>query len=175
MDLQLVGAAPQVEIYFDAHNDWLYVDWTGELTLPVVQEACVHIAHCFLDRPYARVLNNNTHVTSISWSVAPWLIRDFLPHLRLAGVQQLAWVCSPSLPGLSMVQAVLTWLPHLAIAVFHELEDSTGWLQRGRQAAGGESAYPARLATSQQQLAWEVQELRRKVGLTPVAVAANGF
>ena len=134
MELQLLCAAPQVDIYFDAYNDWLYVDWTGELTLPVVQAACAHIAHCFLARPYPRVLNNNTQVTSIHWSVAPWLISTFLPHLRLAGVQQMAWVCSPSLPGLSMVQTVVTWLPQLAIAVFKDIEDGAGWLHRGRQA-----------------------------------------
>lgn len=172
MQLRLLCAVPQVEIYFDSFNDWLYINWSGEITLPVVQAACLQIAHCFLAHPYPRVLNNNTHVTGLSWSVAPWLIRDFLPHLRLAGVQQLAWVCSPSLPGLSMVQAVVTWLPHLDIAVFGDMEDGAHWLTRGRSASGLAYPYPARPAAGQAQLAWEVQELARKVGL-PVPVAAS--
>lgn len=172
MNLRLLCSAPQADIYFDAHNDWLYIDWTGELTLPIVQTACAYVAHCFLARPYSRVLNNNTHVTSISWNVTPWLIRDFLPHLRLAGVQQLAWVCSPSLPGLSMVQTVLTWLPHLAIAVFNDLEDSAGWLQRGRAAGNEHSVQPA---ASQQQVALIVQDLTQQARLTQSPVLSNWF
>jgi hypothetical protein len=165
MELQLVCSAPQVEVYFDSCNDWLYVDWTGEITLPVVQAACVQIAHCFLARPYARVLNNNTQVTGISWNIAPWLIGNFLPHLRLAGVEQLAWVCSPSLPGLSMVQAVVTWLPHLAIAVFDDVEDGAAWLHRGRRASDNKYPYATRSVVMQQQLELAAQELAQQLGI----------
>jgi len=172
MNLRLLCAAPQVDIYFDSFNDWIFIDWTGELTLPVVQNACVHIAHCFLQHPYPRVLNNNTYVTGLSWSIAPWLIRDFLPHLRLAGVKQLAWVCSPSLPGLSMVQTAVTWLPQLAIGVFGDVADGASWLERSRQVDGLMYPYPARSAATQAALAWEVQELARKAGLVQMPVVA---
>jgi len=164
MTLRCLYSDAHLTICFDSCNDWLYVDWAGELTLPVVQAACVRVAQCFLAHPYPRVLNDNTFVTSISWNVAPWLIRAFLPHLRLAGVQQLAWVCSPSLPGLNMVQTVVTWLPHLDIAVFDELEAGAAWLQRGG-AAGSRYPYPARAAAQQAQLAEEVHTLARAVGL----------
>ncbi|OUJ68005.1 SpoIIAA family protein [Hymenobacter crusticola] len=177
MILRRLYSDAHLSIYFDSSNDWLYVEWMGELTLPVVQTACARIAQCFLAHPYPRVLNDNTFVTGISWSVAPWLIRAFLPHLRLAGVQQLAWVCSPSLPGLSMVQAVVTWLPHLDIAVFDELEAGAAWLQRGRRAAGFRFDYPyaPRTATAQTQLDLVVQDLACQAGLVlgPVAATAG--
>lgn len=173
MNLRLLRSTPHVDIYFDSDNDWLYIDWMGELTLPAVQAACMQIAYCFLAYPYARVLNNNAQVVNISWSAAPWLIRNFMPHLRLAGVQHMAWVCSPSLPGLSMVQTVVTWLPQLAIALFDDVEDGAHWLQRNQQASGMHYPNATRSVADQTQLAWEVQELARKVGLVPELIAMH--
>jgi len=173
MTLRRLYSDAQLSIYFDSSNDWLYVEWAGELTLPVVQEACVRIAQCFLAYPYPRVLNDNTFVTGISWSVAPWLISHFLPHLRLAGVQQLAWVYSPSLPGLHMVQTVVNWLPHLDIAVFDELEAGAAWLQRARRVAGLAYPYGARPAATQTQLAAVMQGLAQQAGMTLVPLAAT--
>lgn len=141
--------------------------------MPIVKVGCAHVAQCFLTHPYPRVLNDNTHMTSISWSVAPWLISDFIPHLRLAGVQQMAWVCSPALPGLSMVQAVVSWLPHLAIAVFDDVEDGAYWLQRGRQSTSLAYPYPARPLATQQQVSTIVQDLARQAGLAHLPVTAD--
>lgn len=168
MNLQLLHSAPHIDIHFDSYNDWLYVNWSGDLTLPLVKAGCAYVGQCFLSHPYPRVLNDNTHVTSISWNTAPWLISDFMPHLRLVGVQQMAWVRSPSLPGLSMVQTVVSWLPHLAIAVFDDVEDGSDWLQRGRRTAGAmyDYPYPARSAATQQRIATIAADLTRQAGLT---------
>ena len=86
MQLQLLHQTTCLTIYYDQCNDWLYLEWEGELTLLLVQEACDALATCVLRRPYARVLNSNEQVTGITWDVAAWLATDFLPHLPLAGV-----------------------------------------------------------------------------------------
>jgi hypothetical protein len=65
-----------------------------------VQHTCLGIAYCFLDRYFPRVLNSNAHVTAVSWDVAQWLSSEYLPALRLTGVEQMAWVvprtCAPA-------------------------------------------------------------------------------
>ena len=36
---------------------------------------------------------------SVEWDVAPWLVQHFFPYLRLAGVEQMAWVHASSMRG----------------------------------------------------------------------------
>lgn len=162
MRLQLLRETACVSIYYDSLNEWLFLDWEGELTLPAVQTACLEVAHCFVPRPYARVLNSNAQVTGMSWSVAAWLATEFLPHLALAGIAQVAWVCSPSLRGRSVVQTVLNWLPGPGVSSFDDLDGAITWLQhtRSERATGG--VLP-RLPAAQAKLEKVVQELCEKV------------
>lgn len=135
MNLQHLCSAPHVTIYFDADNQWLYIEWEGELQLPDVQHACLEIAHCFVKHPYVRVLNNNAQVLSASYDVAPWLAQHFLPYLHLAGVERMAWVVAPTLRGALVAQHTVHRLPHeLAIALFTDLEDAVHWLQQSTSA-----------------------------------------
>ncbi|MVN77811.1 hypothetical protein GO988_15880 [Hymenobacter sp. HMF4947] len=163
MQLHLLSKTPCLSIYYDSKNNWLFLDWEGELTLPAVQVACVELARCFLHRPYPRVLNNNTQVTGVSWSVATWLVREFLPHLPLAGVEQVAWVSSASLLGRNMVQTVVNWLPWLSATLFDDLEAAVHWLRQVQTSGTTGFLLPQRLPATQAKLAQTVQELQRKV------------
>lgn len=142
MNLLLLCSSPQVSVYYDSHNEWLYVEWEGKITLPVAQQACLQLAHCALERPYTRVLNNNTYVTGVELSVGPWLALHFMPHLALAGVRQMAWVCSPTLAGLNLVQTILQWLPRLEATIFTDTEDAVRWLQQRPPEPAAEAARP---------------------------------
>jgi hypothetical protein len=132
MNLQLLRAAPGVSIYYDTCNDWLFVDWQGDLTLRSIQVATLELAKCVLGRPYARVLNSNLLVTSISWDAAPWLLTELLPHLGLAGVEHLAWVRPETLRGQQLVNAMLSRLPGPCVLLFDEIDQAVTWLQRKR-------------------------------------------
>lgn len=154
-----VCASPQFTGHFDVKNDWLYLEWEGNLTLPVVKQACLQLAHCVLAHPYARVLNCNTQVTGVDLEVGPWLACHFLPHLRLAGIEQVAWICASTLPGLNMVQTVLSWLPKLQVTIFTDLEDGVHWLQRYQPV--GRAAPAGRAPATQAKLAQVVVEFER--------------
>jgi len=157
MNLQPLCSSPHVSVYYDSSNDWLYVEWEGNITLPVAQQACVQLARCVLARPYARVLNNNAQLTSVDLQVSAWLVYHFMPHLTLAGVKHMAWVCSPALSGLSMVKTIMHWLPRLEATVFTDMEGAVSWLQQRRSPA----AQPPRPAATQAQLAAVVADLER--------------
>ena len=167
MQLHPLFTLSQVTVSFDAANDWLYVEWAGELTLPVVKRACVELAHCLLERPYPRVLNCNAQVTDVSLEVGAWLACHFMPHLRLAGIRQLAWISSPTLPGLNMMHTVLNWLPKLEVVTFTDLEAAVYWLQRHRP-EGTAPSFSVRSADTQAQLARAVVELERKAASRPI-------
>jgi hypothetical protein len=163
MQLQLLHQTTCLTTYYDQSNDWLFLDWEGEITLPLVQEACNALAACVLTRPYARVLNSNEQVTSIHWNVAAWLITDFLPHLTLAGIEQIAWIYSPLLRGQHIVRMMLSQLPAPPIDVFDNLADAVEWLQNFHPSPQG--LIPTRTPATQAKLAEQVQAIRQCLGI----------
>lgn len=158
MNLHLLRNTPTIAIYYDSWNNWLFADWQGELTLASVQVACLELAQCVLQRPYARVLNSNAQVTTTQWEVATWLAQDFLPFLTLAGIEKLAWVCAPSLRGRNLAYTISHRLPAVQLALFDELDEAVSWLQQrpGEYASG--CGLPLRPAAAQRQLARAVQQ-----------------
>jgi len=130
MKLQHLCSAQCAEVYHDQHNDWVFVDWTGALTLEAVQHTCLGIARCFLGHYYPRVLNSNAQVTHVSHEVAQWLSSEYLPALRLTGVEQMAWVVPPVLRARNRVLDTVNLFPHIAINLFEEVEAAVTWLQQ---------------------------------------------
>jgi hypothetical protein len=116
-------------VYYDTTNDWLFSDWRGDLSLAQVQAGCLTIAQCFLERTYPRILNNNTDLTGMSASAPVWLARDYLPHLGLAGIEYLAWVCAPSLLLKHLAGESVRQLRTPVVATFDDLADAYTWLQ----------------------------------------------
>ena len=162
MNLYLLRQLDCLTVHYDLRNDWLFLDWQGEMTLPAVQQACLAVADCYLKRPYTHVLNNNEQVTGVSWSVAAWLATDFLPLMTLAGIEQLAWIYSSTLPGFSAVQTVLNWLPNSPITTFDNIADAVAWLKLTR-AGQRDCLLPQRPPAMQTKLAQEIQALHRRV------------
>jgi hypothetical protein len=160
MQLQLLHQTTCLTTYYDQCNDWLFLEWAGELTLPLVQEACNALATCVLARPYARVLNSNEQVEGVTWNVATWLGTDFLPHLALAGVERVAWVYSPSLRGQHMVHMILRQLPGPIIEAFNNVADAVSWLQRCQPTPQG--LLTTRCPAAQTELARQVQAIRQR-------------
>lgn len=163
MNLQHLCSAPHVTVYFDSWNNWLYVDWEGELTLPAVQLACLEVARCYLTHAYPRVLNDNTHVTGVAREVTRWLASDFMPALDVAGVQQLAWVHSASVQGRDMAMVTQRRLSHMAIALFEDVEGAVAWLQHMRPPLAAGNLLP-RPISPEAELGKVVQAFAQQIG-----------
>ncbi|MFD1872741.1 hypothetical protein [Hymenobacter bucti] len=164
MNLHLLRQTSCLAVYYDLSNDWLYLDWQGDVTLPAVQQACLELAACYLERPYSHVLNNNEQLTGISWNVATWLATDFLPYMTLAGIEHVAWVYSPSLRGYNLVHTVLSWLPNSALTTFGTVAEAVTWLRHTRtEQPRGYHVPPKRSAAVQATLAQEVEALRQRI------------
>jgi hypothetical protein len=129
----------------------------------VVQQACVALADCYLQRPYSHILNSNEQVTGVNWNVAMWLATDFLPHMSLAGIEHVAWVYSPSLRGHNMVHTVLSWLPGSLITTFSDVADAYAWLKHTRAGQPRSYLLPERTPAAQAKLAQEVQALTQRL------------
>jgi hypothetical protein len=175
MQLHLLRTTSCLSIYYDSCHNWLFLDWAGELTLPAVQEACVAVAQCYLQRTYPRVLNSNLQITGISWNVATWLGTEFLPYMKVGGVEHVAWISAPSLLGRHLTQTVLKQVPGFVLNVFDNADEAISWLQQtpSTQLPGyilplRQPDTQARLAHGVQVLKQEVQQLPQKSGRRPV-------
>jgi hypothetical protein len=163
MQLHLLRTTSCLSIYYDAYNDWLFLDWAGKLTLPAVQEACVVVAQCYLPRTYSRVLNSNMLVTDSSTEVAIWLGMEFLPYLAMSGVKQVASISASALPGHHLVQTVRQWVPELLLHFFTTTDDAIAWLQQPQSSATQGYLLPQPQAATQSQLVQGMQQLRQQV------------
>ena len=129
MSLELIRTNPNISISYDRQNNWLYLDWHGEQTLDSVRAGSVLIAQCFLERAYARVLLDNTNVTTISSEVFERLAADFLPYLHVAQVEYLAWVYMPDMDAQFYLNITLYKPQSPVIALFEDLASAYGWLR----------------------------------------------
>lgn len=172
MNLTLIRHTPAVAIYYDSYNNWLFADWQGELTLSAVAVGCLELAQCYLTHTYPRVLNSNAQVTGVGWDVSPWLARYFLPFMSLAGVEQLAWVCGPTLRGRGMAQDIARRLPQLALDVFDDLESAVSWLTNTQFNYATGCALTPRALANQTQLARVTQAFGKKVSRVTTSILA---
>lgn len=167
MNLQLLCASAHVTVSFDSWNNWLYLEWEGDLTLPAMQQACLELAHCFVGHAYPRVLNNNAHVSSVDWDVIPWLVQHFFPYLRRVGIEQIAWVHGPTVRGQALAEQSLSYLTtQLAVALFRDVEDAVSWLQQTRPAYVSGCALLPRSAAYDAQLVQTVQAFTQELAAT---------
>lgn len=163
MQLQVFYQTTYLTAYYDHSNEWVFLDWEGDITLPLVQESCAELATYFLHNPCTHVLNSNEQVTKVGWNVAAWLATDFLPHLALAGVEHVAWIYSSSLPGKNLVQTILNWLPGPVINSFGNLFDAVTWLQHSQPTPRQGRSLPTRSSATQAKLVQEVQALHQRI------------
>jgi hypothetical protein len=167
MQLQLLRTTSCLSIYYDAHHDWLFLDWAGKLTLPAVQEACVVVAQCYLQRTYSRVLSSNMQVTGSCTEVATWLGMEFLPYLAVSGVKHVASINGPTLPGNRTVQTVRQWVPELLLHFFRTTDEAIAWLQQPPASPTEGYRAPQQQPASQGQLVQGMQQRRQKVNKQP--------
>jgi hypothetical protein len=174
MQLQLLRTTSCLSIYYDSGNDWLFLDWAGNLTLAAVQDASIVVAQCYLQRTYSRVLSSNMLVTGSCTEVATWLGMEFLPYLAVSGVKHVASISAPALPDRHLVQTVHQWVPELLLHFFATPDEAIAWLQQthsspveGYRAPQQQTASQGQLVQGMQQLRQQVQQRRQKVTKQP--------
>lgn len=129
MNIDLLAETTNLFISYDRSNQWLYLDWCGDLTLRSVQQSCLLVAECFLAQNCTRILNDNTNVTSITPDVGIWLATEYLPHIEAAGVEYMAWVHSSNIDTQACTDVALFDLMTPVVALFNDLASAYSWLR----------------------------------------------
>ncbi|HZG26473.1 MAG TPA: hypothetical protein VEZ17_17920 [Chitinophagaceae bacterium] len=118
-----------ISIELDKANNCLYVDWKGYQTEQSVMTGCEKMLEALLHFGLSKVLNDNTNVVGIWTPAAKWVGENWFPRMKSAGLQQFAWVYSPSrLSQISTDESLKTTPTPDIIQTFYTIEEARSWL-----------------------------------------------
>lgn len=130
MASQLLLSEPNITISYDYENEWLYVDWLGDQDLHSVQEGCEKMLELLKSERATKVLNNNTHVTSMWSEAAEWGGKVWFPAMAEAGLEYFAWVYSPNHYSRLSTDLTLQYTTQPIVATFDDLATAAAWLRQ---------------------------------------------
>ena len=129
MALQPLFAEPFLTLTYDQQHDWLCADWRGNQGLASVQRGCAQLLHHLQAQRCHKVLNDNTHVTSMWSEAAEWGGREWFPAMFAAGLRYFAWVYSPNVYSRLSTDLTLQYTgAGPVVATFNDLGEARAWL-----------------------------------------------
>ncbi|MDQ2771317.1 MAG: hypothetical protein M3Y54_12545 [Bacteroidota bacterium] len=129
MSLQTLLEDSTITIAYDHLNEWLYADWHGDQNLASVQNGAGEILRLLVQQRCEKVLNDNTHVTSMWSEAAEWGGKEWFPAITAAGLRYFAWVYSPNVYSRLSTDLTLQFTTgNAVIATFDDIETAKAWL-----------------------------------------------
>jgi len=135
MPFQQLFVQPNIEIYLDSDNEWLYVNWIGFQMIQNVKDGCEQMLIFVKEYQCSKVLNDNTFVRGVWAGAAEWGATNWFPRMKMAGVRQFAWVYSPSefskmSTDLTISRTSADLLKDDFIRTFDNITEARKWLQQ---------------------------------------------
>lgn len=131
MALQTLLEEPHIAIAYDHLNEWLLADWRGDQDLASVQRGANEMLRLMVQQRCHKVLNDNTHVTSMWSDAAEWGGREWFPAMTAAGLRYFAWVYSPNVYSRLSTDLTLQFAAgNPTVSTFDDLKTAQAWLSR---------------------------------------------
>lgn len=127
---ELLYRESYIVIEYNYVEDWLYVNWRGYVNYDTVTAGCEKILHYMVARNCYKILNDNTNVEGIWSGASKWVGTDWMPRMRLAGLQCFAWIQSPSTLSQMSTNKALKYTEETDLVnLFEDKEQAMLWLQ----------------------------------------------
>ena len=131
MALRILHDTATLTISYDYANEWLQLDWHGNLDDESVMEGALKLLELLKQERCTKVLNDNTHITGLWADAAKWGSDVFLPMLHEAGCRYFSWVYSPErYSQLSAELVVQRTTSGIVIMTFRDLHTAAEWLRQ---------------------------------------------
>lgn len=129
MSLQTLLEAPNITISYNHLEEWLLADWHGNQDLASVQHGGHEMLRLMQAQRCHKILNDNTHVTSMWSEAAEWAGKVWFPLMAEAGLTHFAWVYSGNLYSRLSTDLTLqfTGISPL-VSTFDDFETAKAWL-----------------------------------------------
>lgn len=134
--MQLLYGESHLDIWWNQEKGWMYLDWKGQQTQESVRQGAERLLELMVEYGVYSVLNDNSNTTGSWLSSLPWVIFNFLPRLKKAGMQRSAHVYGrDKLTRLSAEAAKLLFDPATAnIRMFNHMLEAETWLESEKAA-----------------------------------------
>ncbi|WP_303311254.1 hypothetical protein [Hymenobacter sp. BT730] len=130
MAQRILYDVPSLTIAYDYTDEWLYLDWQGNLTDEEVMKGALKLLELLRQERCTKVLNDNTHLTGLWADAARWGGEVFFPQLQEAGCRYFAWVHSPErYSQLSAQLAIQHTAAGIVFLTFQSLPTAAEWLR----------------------------------------------
>jgi hypothetical protein len=130
MALRILHDVPSLTISYDYTDDWLYLDWHGNISDDDVMAGALKLLELLKQERCAKVLNDNSHISGLWDDAAKWGSDVFFPMLYDAGCRYFAWVFSSErFSQLSAELAVQRTTAGIGIMTFRDLTTAAEWLR----------------------------------------------
>lgn len=121
---------PTLTISYNYIDDWLYLDWHGNLDDETVMAGALKLLELLPQERCTKVLNDNTRITGLWADAAKWGSDVFFPQLHDAGCRYFSWVYSPErYSQLSAELAVQQTAAGIIFMNFRDLATASAWLR----------------------------------------------
>ncbi len=121
---------------YDAQNHWVHNHWVGHQTYEGIiagAEACLDLLQQFA---CAYLLNDNRQVLETWDQAVMWVVQDWAPRAKAAGLTHIAQIVSVDTLGAHSAELLRAGLkPTFAIRTFTVLADAEAWLREAQQQA----------------------------------------
>ncbi|GAB3238228.1 hypothetical protein GCM10027346_30590 [Hymenobacter seoulensis] len=131
MQQHLILDTPEIVISYDYSNQWLHANWRGHHTQESARTACQHMLEALSQWPTAKILNDNTNVTTADMQLTGWGL-SWLLDMHTAGLRFAAWVYAPDFKGRKNSEEMLKYVEKPVIATFTDMAAATQWLRQQR-------------------------------------------
>lgn len=129
MQQKTLVSVTHITIKLDLLTGILYAAWTGNQTKETVENGCERILHYLKKYQCTKVLNDNTHVTSIWLDASWWVAVDWFPRMFDAKCELFAWIESPDPLGkLSIDETLKFAVTGVNALTFPNKEMAEEWL-----------------------------------------------
>lgn len=129
--MQLLFGESHVDIWCNQEKGWIYLDWKGHQTQESVRLGAERLLDLMAEHGIYNVLNDNTNTVGSWISSLPWVVFNFIPRARKAGMHKVAHVYGrDKLARLSAEASKLLFDPATAnIRLFYSLKEAEAWLE----------------------------------------------
>jgi hypothetical protein len=129
MELDTIVDQANIYIGYDTANNWLYVDWKGEYTPASSQASCLLMLESLRARPCAKILNDNTNITSTTVTLTPWSMW-WLGEMMHAGLAYIAWIYPRNFEARQLMETAMQRIERPVVATFDDVASAYVWLQQ---------------------------------------------
>ena len=121
------------EIGFIEHGNYVRIRWKGTQTASTIRAGCDQLYNLLRESGADKVLNDGRHVVGSWISSVPWIVYDFLPRARRAGMRQAAHVLAIERESKMSAHAFRLFADFCDwnIELFQTLDEAEAWLTLG--------------------------------------------